>query len=392
MFSTNQKYSFSFPTDIRFGLGVRNDIAKELKGRGLLRPLVVTDNGLRDNPLVTSLCAMFKKEGLSYSLFADFSGNPIARHVAEGVQAFKSHSADSVVAIGGGAALDVAKAIALMSCHEGSILDYCDDAPNARAVTHTLPYFVAIPTTSGTGSEVGRSTVISDEDTHEKKVVFHPSMLARLVIIDPELTLTMPAAITAATGMDALSHCLESYLAKDFHPVCDAIALHGLSLIKDSLPACYRIASNKAHDQDDIQARGTMMLAAMMGAIAFQKGLGVTHSCAHALSSVCNTHHGLANGVMLPYAMAFNARRVPHKFAAVAKTLDLPSHDGAAVIDWLNQLREETLIPNKLCQIDVRANHLDDLIRFALKDGCHQNNPVPVTQEDFVSIFKAALV
>lgn len=391
MFSIDQKYAFSFPTDIRFGVGVRHDIAPELKQRGLKRPLVVTDKGLRDNTIVSSLCEMLSQSGLTPSLFADFSGNPVVSHVDQGAGAFKSHSADCVVAIGGGAALDVAKAIALMSCHEGSILDYCDDAATQRKVSNALPFLVALPTTAGTGSEVGRSTVISDESTHEKKVVFHPAMLARLVIVDPELTLTMPPNITAATGMDALSHCLESFLAKDFHPICDAIALHGLVLIRDSLPDCFRIAAKPSRAPEDIQSRGAMMLAAMMGAIAFQKGLGVTHSCAHALSSVCNTHHGLANGVMLPAAMAFNAERVPHKFATVARTLALPKENGAAVITWLRELRNEIAIPNTLSQIGVTPSQVDDLVRFAVKDGCHQSNPVVVTKDDFVSIFRAAM-
>jgi alcohol dehydrogenase class IV len=391
MFSISETYRFSFPTDIRFGVKARNEIPGELNRLGLKRPLVVTDKGLCENPMVTSLSETLSHAGLLPALFADFAGNPIESHVAHGAQAFRDHRADCVVAIGGGAALDVAKAIALMSCHEGSILDYCDDAPNHRSITNALPYFVAIPTTAGTGSEVGRSTVISDERTHEKRVVFHPSMLARLVVVDPELTLTMPPFITAATGMDALSHLTESYLAKDFHPICDGIALQGLSLLKDSLPLCHRIASKREHNELDIQARGAMMLAAMMGAIAFQKGLGVTHSCAHALSSVCNTHHGLANGVMLPFAMAFNAERAPHRFEAVAAALRLPSHNAAAVVEWMCELQKRIEIPTHLSQIGVTKSQIQNLADFAIKDGCHQNNPVPVTRSDFVDIFEAAL-
>lgn len=388
MFSISEQYSFSFPTDIRFGKGTQNATAHELKARKLSRPLIVTDRGLSESAIVTGLRSMLSEQGLSLSIFSDFSGNPVTSHVSNGVAAFAAHRADSIVGVGGGAALDVAKAIALMSCHEGSILDYCD---GGRLITNSLPFWVALPTTSGTGSEVGRSTVISDENTHEKKVVFHPSMLAKLVILDPDLTLDMPASITAATGMDALSHLVESYLAKDFHPVCDALSLHGLSILKNSLEPCFKVAGKTNHSDADLQARGMMMLAAMMGAVAFQKGLGVTHSCAHALSSVCNTHHGLANGVMLPFTMAFNAKRAPERFAAIAKALDLPTHDGHAVVAWMRDLQKQIDIPSNLSKIGVKPEHIDELVGFAIKDGCHLNNPVQVTRADFIEIFEAAL-
>lgn len=389
MFSIEQSYSFSFPTDIRFGVGIRKEIPSILQGHGLRRPIVVTDKGLHNHPMVHALCDSLTSRNLSPALFADFSGNPVESHVEQGNQAFRKHDADCVVAIGGGAALDVAKAIALMSAHEGSILDYCE-GPEQRAVTQPLPFLVTIPTTSGTGSEVGRSTVISDEKTHEKKVIFHPSLLARVVIVDPELTLDMPASITAATGMDALSHLAESILAKDFHPICDAIALHGLTILNAHFKNCYRIAKGD-RSENSLVARGSMMLAAMMGAIAFQKGLGVTHSCAHALSSVCNTHHGLANGVMLPYAMTFNAQKVPEKFVAMAAALGLPGHDAKQVLDWMKQLQIDVEIPQRLSQIGVSKDQVNALADFAIKDGCHLSNPVPVTRDDFVRIFESAL-
>lgn len=387
MFSISEQYSFSFPTDIRFGRGTQSATAHELKARKLSRPLIVTDRGLSESAIVMGLKNMLSEQGLQPSIFADFSGNPVSSHVASGVAAYVAHRADSIVGVGGGAALDVAKAIALMSCHDGSILDYCDDKP----ITNPLPFWVALPTTSGTGSEVGRSTVISDENTHEKKVVFHPSMLAKLVILDPDLALDMPASITAATGMDALSHLVESYLAKDFHPVCDALSLHGLSILKNNLASCFQIAQKPERTENNFQARGMMMLAAMMGAVAFQKGLGVTHSCAHALSSVCNTHHGLANGVMLPFTMAFNAKRAPARFPAIAKALELDRHDGHAVVDWMRELQKQIDIPTNLSKIGVMPEHIDDLVSFAVKDGCHLNNPVPVTRSDFIEIFEAAL-
>lgn len=392
MFCTTQKYQFSFPTRILFGAGTTKDVAASLKENGLKRPLIVTDKGLRNHKMVQSLSSDLVTNGFQTQIFSDFSGNPVESHVSLGKTAFHQHQADCIVAIGGGAALDVAKAIALMSRHDGSILDYAEGHSNKRAVTNQPPYLIAIPTTAGTGSEVGRSTVISDEVTHEKKVVFHPSLLAPLVILDPELTVDMPASITAATGMDALSHLLESYLAKDFHPICDAIALHGLALLGNHLVPSFRIAeSNPTATRETLIARGNMMLAATMGAIAFQKGLGVTHSCAHALSSVCNTHHGLANGVMLPFAMAFNAKSVPEKFITLAQSLGLQTHSAHAVVEWIKGLQTELKIPNRLSEIGVKQSDLNNLVDFALKDGCHENNPTPVSRNDFMAIFESAL-
>ena len=219
--------------------------------------------------------------------------------VVAGVEAFRAHQADSIVGLGGGAALDVAKAIALMAGHPGDLFDYEDDKPGALPIDQDIPYWVAIPTTAGTGSEVGRSAVISDEQTHVKKIFFSPRLMAKAVFADPELTLGLPPAVTAATGMDALTHCIEAFLAKDYHPIADGIALEGLRLGAAALPRCYEKG-------DDLAARGDMMMSSMMGAIAFQKGLGLIHSCAHALSAVSDLHHGYANGVMIDHALKFN--------------------------------------------------------------------------------------
>lgn len=281
---------FSFPTQIHFGPGARLRIGPHLLDQGRKRPLVITDRGVAGLPVFAEVLAAMP--GLEVETFAEVAGNPVVSQVVAGAEAFRAHRADSIVGIGGGAALDVAKAVALMAHHPGELFDYEDGRADARPIDREIPYFVASPTTSGTGSEVGRSAVISDDRTHVKKIVFSPRLLARAVFADPEVTLDLPAKVTAATGMDALTHCIEAYLAKDYHPICDGIALEGLRLAARALPRCIEAPR-------DLEARSSMMMASMMGAIAFQKGLGITHSFAHALSAVADLHHGLANGLMI---------------------------------------------------------------------------------------------
>jgi alcohol dehydrogenase class IV len=303
-----------------------------------------------------------------------------------------------VVAIGGGAAIDVAKAIALMSHHPGDLFDYEDGKPDARPMDKELPTYVAIPTTAGTGSEVGRSTVVSDDVTHVKKIIFSPRLLAQRVFVDPDLTMGLPAAITASTGADALTHLVEAYLSKGFHPMCDGIALEGLRLLSANLRKVVdyarRIAAGeKALLEDDQhrEARGLMLSAAMMGGVAFQKGLGVTHSLAHALSTVCDLHHGLANGIMIPYAMAFNSHAVPGRLADLASAVGARPADAEGFAAWLLELRKDLGIPATLGEAGVGKDKVDALVEIAVADGCHQNNPRSVTAADFREIFNQAL-
>jgi hypothetical protein len=265
-------------------------VAQHLLAQGLKRPLIVTDRALGALPVL----AEFKTHlaGLEVAVFAGVFGNPTASQVMEGAAAFKAHRADCVIGFGGGAALDVAKVVGIAATHQGHILEYVWDHPQVRPIDRDLPYFVAMPTTSGTGSEVGRSAVISEDDTHLKRIVFSPKVLARIVFADPELTLALPAHVTAATGMDALTHNIESYLSPAYHPLCDGIALEGTRIAARSLVTAVQEPGN-------LQARGDMMMASMMGAIAFQKDLGAVHSCAHALGAVCDLHHGLANALMI---------------------------------------------------------------------------------------------
>jgi alcohol dehydrogenase class IV len=375
---------YNFPTEIYFGPKASEQLSLLLQGRNCIRPLVVTDRGLATQPIVANLMSQLATNALNATLFADIWGNPVESQVLDGLSAYRQHNADSIVAIGGGAAMDVAKVIGLLVNHPGFLFDYEDGKPDARPFDQPMPFLVALPTTSGTGSEVGRSAVISDNISHAKKIIFHPILLPKLVLADPILTLELPAWITAATGMDALSHLLESFVAKGFHPICDGVALEGIHLLSQSLVHCVKRAK-------DIEARGAMMNAAMMGAIAFQKGLGVTHSCAHALSTVCDLHHGLANGIMLPYAMAFNLEMVSSRFERIARAIDPNQANPRFVIDWLRELKTQIDIPEKLSQVGVTSSHIHRLVDYAFSDGCHQSNPRSVSKVDFKNLFEAAL-
>jgi alcohol dehydrogenase class IV len=374
--------TFSFPTLIFFGPGVRKDVGAHLAAQGVRRPLLVTDKGLAALPLPKELLDSVRGGGLEPALFADVSGNPTASQVAAGTAAYRAHRADGIIALGGGAGLDVAKAIAVMATHEGNLFDY-EDRPGAKPIDKDIPYWVALPTTAGTGSEVGRSAVISDDETHVKKIIFSPKLLARAVFADPEVTLALPAKVTAATGMDALTHCIEAFLAKDYHPICDGIALEGLHLAARALPLCVETPG-------DLQARSDMMMASMMGAIAFQKGLGIVHSLAHALSTVADLHHGFANGVMIDRALRFNLEGSADKFKRMAQTVGLEDESGEAFLGWLREIKARIGIPADLKAAGVDRGALDRLSSLAFQDTCHLNNPRPVQEADLRRIYTEA--
>ena len=379
-------HRFAFPTEIHFGPGARRGVAAYLKAQGCRRPLIVTDKGIAALPLL----AEFKSTlaGLAVEVYAGVWGNPVKGQVDAGVAAFRRHQADSVIGFGGGAALDVAKVVALMSNHPGDVLEYAWDHPQARAIERALPCFVALPTTAGTGSEVGRSSVISDESTHIKKIIFSPRLLAKAVFADPELTLGLPPGVTAATGMDALTHNVESYIATGYHPMCDGIALEGVRIAARALPVAVREPHN-------LQARSDMLMASMMGAVAFQKDLGATHSCAHALSTVADLHHGLANGIMIDHVMRFNQEVAPERFAIMAGAAGVArgstQESAAAFVDWLTALKREIGIPARLGEVKVSRDALPRLLDVAVDDICHKTNPRPCTRADFERIFNAAL-
>ncbi|HMC16521.1 MAG TPA: iron-containing alcohol dehydrogenase [Albitalea sp.] len=372
---------FSFPTPIHFGTGARKLAAEHLRSHGLQRPLIVTDRALAALPVLAEFRTHL--DGLDHALFDGVFGNPTASQVMAGAAAFKAHHADSVIGFGGGAALDVAKLVGVMAVHAGDVLEYAWDHPHVRPIAIDLPHFIALPTTAGTGSEVGRSSVVSEDDTHVKRVVFSPKILARAVFADPELTLGLPPAVTAATGMDALTHNIESYLSPAYHPLCDGIALEGTRIAARALRTA-------VHDGANLAARSDMMMASMMGAIAFQKDLGAVHSCAHALGAVCDLHHGLANALMIDTVLAWNYEAVPQKFDELAHVCAIAG-GGAALVPWLRQLKAEIGITGGLAQRGVKPEQMPRLVALATADICHQTNPRPVTSADFERFFTAAM-
>lgn len=375
---------FNFPTVIRFGAGAINELPPHLKTMGLKRPLVVTDPVVAKLPFFTAAIDALKQAGMSVTVYSEMHKNPVKSDVLNGKAAFSGNGCDSIVGIGGGVALDVARAIALAINHHRDLFDYDDLIGGDQYVTESVPYFVTVPTTSGTGSEVGRSAIIADDETHQKKILFSPKLLASRVFADPELTFDLPPFVTAATGMDALTHNMEAYLAKNYHPMCDGIALEGIRLVAGSL-------EKATHDGKDLQARSDMMLASLMGAVAFQKGLGVVHSLAHPLSQLLDTHHGLANAVNLPYGMQFNLSGFEHRFEAMAHAFGLKGGNGVQLIDALFKLNERLGLPTRLSGIGVEEKHLEELSDLAFADFCHPNNPKPVTREDFRRLYGQAL-
>jgi len=373
--------NFSFPTAITFGAGARKEVGRHLREQGFKRPLLVTDKALAALPVLSEFLTHLRE--LDVAVHSGVAGNPTASQVMAGAAAYRAHRADCVIGFGGGAALDVAKVVGLAATHEGDILEYAWDHPQVRAIGNALPYFVALPTTSGTGSEVGRSSVISEDSTHLKRVVFSARILAKKVFADPELTLALPAPITAATGIDALTHNVESYLSPAYHPLCDGIALEGTRLVAGALVKAVREPGN-------LQARSDMMMASMMGAIAFQKDLGAVHSCAHALGAVVDLHHGLANALMLETVMAWNLDAAGDKFEELAHVCHVGG-GGRGFVRWLGQLKQQVGITGKLSSHGVKKEHVPRLVEIAVHDICHQTNPRPVSAQDFERLFTAAM-
>lgn len=376
-------YQYNFPTRIRFGAGAMLEVAPHLKQEGFSRPLVVTDPVVKDLPFFKQLLVSLESQGLKPTAFYDIHKNPVKSDVLKGGEVFDSEKCDCIVGIGGGAALDVARAICLRINHRRDLFDYDDLIGGDQYVTEEVPYFVTLPTTSGTGSEVGRSAIISEDDTKRKRILFSPKLLAKVVFADPLLTMDLPAFVTAATGMDALTHNMEAFLAKGFHPMADGIALEGINLVVNSI--------ERATNKPDLESRSKMMIASLMGAVAFQKGLGVVHSLAHPLSSLLDTHHGLANAVNIPYGMKFNIEGFEHRFKRIATAMELKEQTGEAVVKALFDLNTQINIPHKLSAIGVKQEHLDTLADLAEADFCHPNNPKPVSRQDFRNIYQEAL-
>jgi len=376
-------YQYNFPTSIRFGAGAVNELGDYLLKNNLSRPLVVTDPTVAQLGFFKTIISDLQKKNLSVEVFHEIRKNPVKSDVYKGTEAFDQTNRDSIIGIGGGAALDVARAIVLRVNHREDLFNYDDLIGGDVYVINDVPHFITIPTTAGTGSEVGRSAIIADDVTHQKKILFSPKLLAKIVFADPQLTMELPAFITAATGMDALTHNMEAYLAKTLHPLCEGIALEGISLISQSL--------EKAVNKPDLESRSKMLIASLMGAIAFQKGLGVVHSLAHPLSSLLDTHHGLANAVNIPYGMEFNIKGFENKFKRIARTLELKEESGEAVVKYLFDLNTKINIPHQLREIGVKQEHIETLADLAIADFAHPNNPKPVTREDFKQLYLKAL-
>jgi alcohol dehydrogenase class IV len=376
-------YQYNFPTTIRFGAGSRHELADYLHKNNLKKPLVVTDPTVAQLGFFKKLIAELQQKNISTEVFSDIHKNPVKSDVYKGTDVYDATHRDCIIGIGGGAALDVARAILLRVNHREDLFKYDDLIGGDVFVTNDVPHFITIPTTAGTGSEVGRSAIIADDATHQKKILFAPKLLAKIIFADPELTFDLPPFVTAATGMDALTHNMEAYLAKMPHPLCEGIALEGISLIHQSL--------EQAVNKPDLESRSKMMIASLMGAVAFQKGLGVVHSLAHPLSSLLDTHHGLANAVNIPYGMQFNVAGFEHKFKRIARTLELKEETGEAVVNYLFDLNTKIKIPHKLSEIGVKQEHIETLADLAIADFAHPNNPKPVSREDFKQLYLRAL-
>jgi len=374
---------YNFPAIIRFGAGAVKELPDHLLANGFKKPLLVTDPMVAELDFFKTIKKDLAAKSISAEVFADIHKNPVKSDVIKGRDAFNATGRDCIVGIGGGAAMDVARAIVLSIHHHRDLFDYDDLMGGDQYVTEEVPYFITVPTTSGTGSEVGRSAIISEDDTHRKRILFHPKLLAKIIFADPLLTMDLPPFVTAATGMDALTHNMEAFLAKGFHPMADGIALEGISLINESLA--------DAVNKPDLASRSKMMIASLMGAVAFQKGLGVVHSLAHPLSAFLDTHHGLANAVNLPYGMQFNIAGFEDKFKRIATAMNLPEQTGEAVVDHLFELNKQAGLPIKLGGIGVKKDHIETLSDLAFADFCHPSNPKPVTRADFKTLYTAAL-
>jgi alcohol dehydrogenase class IV len=377
--------NWSYPTAVRFGPGRIAELAEALTLAGIKRPLFVTDPGLVNLPIVAKALDILKKANVPVAVFSKVDGNPTLKNLDDGIAAYKAGGHDGVIAFGGGSGMDIGKLVAFQAGQKRPVFDFEDREDWwTRANSDAIAPIVAVPTTAGTGSEVGRAAVVTDPADHTKKIIFHPKLLPRVVIADPELTIDLPAKITAWTGMDALSHCLESYCSPFFHPLGEGIALEGLRLCKEWLPVA-------VEDGKNINARAFMLAASSMGAVAFQKGLGGMHSMSHPASSLRGTHHGLTNAVVMPYVLLKNAPAIKERLAALARYLDLPKHTPEAVVDWVLELRKRIGIPHTLKEIGFDTDAVAQAAPMAEIDPSTGGNPVPLKAADYEKLYAAAI-
>ena len=377
--------NWNYPTTIWFGNGRIKELNDACKKLNIQKPLLVTDPSLAKSDMFNTILKTnnFLKKT---NIFSNIKGNPLGKNIDNGVKIFKKNNCDGVIAFGGGSGLDVGKAIAFMSGQSRPIWDFEDIGDYwMRADKNNIAPIVAIPTTAGTGSETGRASAIINEKTNEKKIIFHPKMMPSIVILDPELTLNLPADLTAATGMDALAHNLEAFLAKGFHPLADGIALQGMFLVKKFLPIAFV-------DGKNIEARSCMLVAASMGSTAFQKGLGAIHSLSHPINSVFNVHHGLTNAIFMPYVVSFNRKVIEKKVIEICKYLQLENNTFNTFLNWILKLRNDLNIPHSLSDvIDVKKIDLEKLSSMALKDPSTAGNPKDLNVNDMRTMYKHSL-
>jgi alcohol dehydrogenase class IV len=376
----------SFPTRIVFGRGSIKELPNELKRAGAIRPLLVTDKGILQSGLLRFVTPLLEQAGVKAPIFTDFEANPTDGDALKGIEAYRAAGADSVLGVGGGASLDMAKAIAVLVNHPPPLAQYDDAKGGDAKITGVIPPIIQVPTTAGTGSEVGRSTVLMIDGT--KTVIFAPSLMAKAAILDPELSVGLPPFLTAATGMDALTHNLEAYVARGDHPLADAVAIDGLRRVAANL-------KRAVQNGKDLEAREQMLLGSAFGAVAFQKGLGACHSVAHALTPVAGTHHGLANSLMLPVVVSFNRMAAEQRLADCAVALGADPKMSAQerahlCAELVDSLRLACGLPRRLSQAGVRREMIPQLVEKALADACHQSNPRPVTQVDFERLINEA--
>ena len=373
--------NFAFPTAIKFGAGRIKELAEHCRNHGVQRPLFVTDPGLAGMAMVKEVVEDVNREGLGIRVFSDVRSNPVEANIQEGVHAYKHGSHDGVIAFGGGSAIDVGKLIALMHGQTISVFELEDIGDWwTRANPNVIAPIIAVPTTAGTGSEVGRAGVVTHPQTHEKKIIFHPALMPKVAILDPELTVGLPPKLTAATGMDALAHCLEAYCAPAYHPLAQGVALEGMRLIKDNLPRAVQKGS-------DVDARGNMLMASSMGATAFQRGLGAIHALSHPFGGLYDAHHGLLNGIIMPYVLKANARKIDKAIERAAAYLGIKGgFDG--FLKWVLGLRKEIGVPHALQNIGIDGARLDEVAKMAIRDPTAESNPLPFSEAQYKALAK----
>ena len=372
--------NWNYPTPIRFGIDRVKELSLFIDELKISNPLIVTDPQFREVAQFKGIIDSLNNSNKNYSIFSEIKGNPTGTNIRDGVDAFFKNKNDGVIAIGGGSSLDAGKAVAFMSKQKENIWYFEDIGDNwTKAIIDNLPKVIAIPTTAGTGSETGRASLIVDEETYTKKIIFHPTMLPDLVILDPSLTISLPKHLTAATGMDALAHCLEAYCSNNFHPMAHGIALEGIKIIKENLVTAY-------NDPGNIEARAKMLVSSMMGSTAFQKGLGAIHSLSHPINAVNDVHHGLSNAIFMPYVVKFNQSQIEERIFFLSKYIDLENQSFDGFLQWILDLRKQLAIPHTLKDLNINFD-FDKLSKMALVDPSTSTNPLDLNEDDMKALY-----